>query len=140
MRHVPRVIIDKLVINRETWRFRKSDLDFAVEKDEAERFLGTRRWIRSHCLPQKVFVKSALEVKPFYVDLESPVLVEILCRAIRRMNSLGGEGEQLIVSEMLPGPQELWLQDAKGARYTSELRFAVVDLKARSWSAIQQKQ
>jgi hypothetical protein len=137
LRHAPRVLIDKLVIHRETWRFRKDELDFAMKKDEASRFLGARRWMKSHGLPQKTFVKSALEVKPFYVDLESPVLVEILCRAIRRMNSSDAEGEELIFSEMLPGPQQLWLQDAKGASYTSELRFAIVDLKARSWSAIQ---
>ena len=135
LRHAPRVLIDKLVIHRETWRFLKDELNFATEKDEASRFLGARRWMKNHELPQKMFVKSALEVKPFYVDLESPVLVEILCRAIRRMNSSGGEGEALIFSEMLPGPQQLWLQDAKGNKYTSELRFAVVDLKARSWSA-----
>ncbi len=94
--------------------------------------------MKSRGLPQKMFVKSALETKPFYVDMESPMLVEILCRAARRMNSSGGEGQALIFSEMLPGPQQLWLQDAKGASYTSELRFAVVDLKARSWSAFQQ--
>ncbi|HEY2236463.1 MAG TPA: lantibiotic dehydratase [Candidatus Angelobacter sp.] len=137
LRHAPRVLIDKLVIHRETWRFRNDELDFATKKDEPSRFLGARRWMKSHGLPQKGFVKSVLEVKPFYVDLESPVLVEILCRAIRRMNSSDAEGEELIFSEMLPGPQQLWLQDAKGASYTSELRFAVVDLKARSWSAIQ---
>ena len=136
--HTPRVLIDKLVIHRESWRFHKDELDFAVEKDEAERFLGARRWMKSRGLPQKMFVKSALETKPFYVDLESPVLVEILCRAARRMNSSGGEGQTLIFSEMLPGPEQLWLQNAKGASYTSELRFAVVDLKARSWSAVQQ--
>lgn len=138
--HAPRVLIDKLVIHRETWRFRKDELDFAVEKDEAARFLGARRWMKSHGLPQKAFVKSALEVKPFYVDMESPVLVEILCRAIRRMNSSGEQGEELVFSEMLPGPQQLWLHDAKGASYTSELRFAVVDLKARKWSVIGHKQ
>jgi hypothetical protein len=92
--------------------------------------------MKSHGLPQKAFVKSALEVKPFYVDLESPVLVEIFCRAIRRMSSSTGEGDGLVFSEMLPGPQQLWLKDAKGGSYTSELRFAIVDLKARSWSAI----
>ena len=134
LRHAPRVLIDKLVIHRETWRFRKGELDFAAEKDEASRFLGARRWMKSQGLPQKAFVKSSLEVKPFYVDLESPVLVEILCRAIRRMNSSSNGSEELIVSEMLPGPQQLWLRDAKGASYTSELRFAIVDLKARSWS------
>jgi Lantibiotic dehydratase, N terminus len=140
LRHVPRVLIDKLVIHRETWRFRHDELDFALEKDEASRFLGARRWMKSHGLPQKMFVKSVLEKKPFYVDLESPVLMEILCRAIRRMNSSGGESEALVFSEMLPAPQQLWLQDTKGAGYTSELRFAVVDLKARSWSVIHQKQ
>jgi hypothetical protein len=136
LRHAPRVLIDKLVIHRETWRFCKDELDFAAKKDEASRFLGTRRWMKSHGLPQKAFVKSALEVKPFYVDLESPVLVEIFCRAIRRMSSSAGEGDELVFSEMLPGPQQLWLKDARGGSYTSELRFAIVDLKARSWSAI----
>ena len=133
------MLIDKLVIHRETWRFRKGELDFAAGKDEVKRFLGARRWVKSHGLPQKAFVKSALEVKPFYVDMESPVLVEILCRAIRRMNSSIGKDEDLVLSEMLPGPQQLWLRDAKGSSYTSELRFAIVDLKARSCSAIQQK-
>lgn len=140
LRHIPRVLIDKLVIHRETWRFRKDELDFAAKKDEGSRFLGTRKWMKSHGLPQKGFVKSALETKPFYVDLESPVLVEILCRAIRRMNPSGDIGEEIVFSEMLPGPQQLWLKDAKGSSYTSELRFAVVDLKARSWSAIGQRQ
>jgi hypothetical protein len=135
LRHAPRVLLDKLVIHRETWRFRTGELDFAAKKDEASRFLATRRWMKSHGLPQKAFVKSSLEVKPFYVDLESPVLVEIFCRAIRRMNSSSGEGEELIFSEMLPGLQQLWLRDSAGASYTSELRFAIVDLKARSWSA-----
>ena len=136
-RHVPRVLIDKLVIHRETWRFRKDDLGFAMEKDEGRRFLEARRWMKNRGVPQEMFVKSALEVKPFYLDLDSPVLVEILCRTIRRMNSSGGDSEELVFSEMLPGAKQLWLQDAEGASYTSELRFAVVDLKARSWSAFQ---
>jgi hypothetical protein len=136
LRHAPRVLIDKLVIHRETWHFRKSELEFAGKKDEASRFLATRRWMKSHALPQKAFAKSALEVKPFFVDLESPVLVELFCRAIRRLNSSSSENDELIFSEMLPGPQQLWLRDAAGASYTSELRFAIVDLKARSWSAI----
>lgn len=137
--HLPRVLVDKLVIHRETWRFRKDELSFAMEKDEGQRFLGARRWMKSCGVPQETFVKSALEVKPFYLDLDSPILVEILCRTIRRMNSSGGENVELTFSEMLPGAKQLWLQDANGARYTSELRFAVVDLKARSWSDSQRK-
>lgn len=138
-RHVPRVLVDRLVIHRETWRFGKGELDFAMEKDEGRRFLGARRWMKSRGVPQEMFVKSAGEVKPFYLNMESPVLVEILCRMVRRMNSAGGYGEELIFSKMLPGSKQLWLQDAEGAKYTSELRFAVVDLKARSWSAAQRR-
>ena len=139
LRHVPRVLVDKLVIHRETWRFRKGELDFAMEKDEGRRFLGARRWMKSRGVPQEMFVKSVWEVKPFYLDLDSSALVEILCRTIRRMKSSGGNDEVLTFSEMLPGAKQLWLEDAEGARYTSELRFAVVDLKARSWSASQRK-
>ena len=47
LRHAPRVLIDKLVIHRETWRFRRDELDFAAKKDEASRFLGARRWLKS---------------------------------------------------------------------------------------------
>ena len=138
-RHVPRVSIDKLVIHRETWRFRRDELAFALEKDEEQRFLGARRWMKQQGIPRRTFVKSASEMKPYYLDLESPVLVEILCRTVRRMNSGGtaGVGEELRFSEMLPGIEQLWLRDAAGAGYTSELRFAVVDLKARSRSNIQ---
>ena len=135
-RHVPRVLIDKLVIHRETWRFGRDELAFAMEKDEGRRFLGARRWMKREGLSQRMFVKSPSEVKPFYLDLDSPVLVEILCRSIRRMNSAGGGGTagQISFSEMLPGLEQLWLRDAAGAAYTSELRFAMVDLKARSSS------
>jgi hypothetical protein len=129
--HTPRVVIDKLVIHRETWRFRKDDLAFGMEKDESMRFLGARRWMKKFGLPCKTFVKSASEMKPFYLDLDSPILVEILCRAIRRMGSSGKHDEELTFSEMLPGTDQLWLRDESGASYTSELRFAVVDLKAR---------
>jgi hypothetical protein len=133
-RHVPRVLIDKLVVHRETWRFHRDELDFAKEKDEGQRFLGARKWMKTSGVPREMFVKSALEVKPFYVDMDSPVLVEILCRTVRRMTSASGAGEEIIFSEMLPGSKQLWLQDTEGAIYTSELRFAVVDLKARSYS------
>jgi hypothetical protein len=138
-RHVPRVLLDKLVIHRETWRFGKGELGFAMEKDEGRRFLGARRWMKSCGVPTEMFVKSAGEIKPFYLNLDSPVLIEILCHVIRRMNSSGGDGEELVFSEMLPGSKQLWLQDAEGSSYTSELRFAVVDLKARSWSAAQRR-
>ncbi|HZF40915.1 MAG TPA: hypothetical protein VE715_18985, partial [Blastocatellia bacterium] len=40
----------------------------------------------------------------------------------------GEENEALIVTEMLPRLGELWLPDAEGNRYASELRMIAVDL------------
>lgn len=132
--HVPRVLIDKLVIQRETWRVRADELTFALEKDEARRFLGARRWMKTRAVPQRMFVKTVVEKKPFYLDLASPILVEILCRTIRRQIDSGKPAEELIFSEMLPDIEHTWLQDASGAKYTSELRLAAVDMKARAYS------
>lgn len=132
--HVPRVLLDKLVIQRETWRVRADELAFAMEKDEAQRFLGARRWMKMRAVPQRLFVKTVVEKKPFYLDLASPILVEIVCRTVRRQIDSGRPNDEFIFSEMLPDIEHTWLQDASGARYTSELRLAVVDLKARAWS------
>jgi hypothetical protein len=134
--HSPRVLIDQLVIHREAWHFSKEDLAFAMERDESRRFLGARKWMNKHGMPQRTFVKNVSEMKPFYLDLSSPVLVEVLCRSIRRMKSESAGREELTFSEMLPSVEQLWLKDSSGASYTSELRFAIVDLKARSLSHI----
>jgi hypothetical protein len=82
-------------------------------------------------LPRRMFVRSSAEVKPFYLDMDSPISVKILSRAIRVANTSPEPGE-FTFSEMLPDHNQLWLQDADGTRYTSELRFALVDLKARA--------
>jgi hypothetical protein len=132
--HIPRVQIDQLVIQRESWRAAAEELEFAVEKDEAQRFMGARRWMKKRGIPQITFVRSPLEVKPFYLDLQSPVFVEILSKMVRRLRTSATAQKELVFSEMLPTTSQAWLQDASGAKYTSELRFALVDLKARALS------
>jgi hypothetical protein len=72
--HTPRVTIDRVTVCRETWRFSPAELSFAFEKDESARFLAARRFARSHDLPRFVFIKVPIEVKPFYVDFDSPDL------------------------------------------------------------------
>ncbi|HET7017012.1 MAG TPA: lantibiotic dehydratase [Streptosporangiaceae bacterium] len=120
--HTPRVNIDRLVVCRETWRFDPAALTFADEKDEALRYLGTRRWQRETGLQRHVFVKSPREVKPFFVDFDSPIYVNIFCKSVRRLRDTDTSG-QLVVTEMLPDLDELWLTDADGQRYTCELRM-----------------
>jgi hypothetical protein len=120
--HTPRVNFDRLVVCRETWRFDPAALAFAAEKDEALRYLSARRWQRETGLPLHVFVKSPGEVKPFFVDFDSPIYVNIFCKSVRRLRT-AGVSDQIVVSEMMPDLDELWLADADGQRYTCELRM-----------------
>jgi hypothetical protein len=139
LQHLPRVSIDRLVISRETWRFAVGTLAFADKLDEAERFAAARQWRRQMSLPGQVFVKVPGELKPFFLDFESPAYVNLLAKSVRRLRamladgSLRGEadGANTLVqfSEMLPAAQDLWLTDSAGNRYTSELRLVAVDLR-----------
>ena len=128
--HSPRLTIDRLVISRESWTFAAEELDFAFEKDEAERFLAARRWARAQELPRFAFVKSPAEVKPVYVDFASTIYVGMLAKLIRR--TAEQSGSTVTFTEMLPRTDQTWLPDADGNTYTSEFRVVAVDLKARS--------
>jgi hypothetical protein len=130
--HQPRISIDRLVIARETWRFRADLLTFARYKDEADRFAAARAWWREQGLPRQVFVKAPGEVKPFFVDFDSLVYVNLLAKSLRRLQaaaggSAGGEAPWIVVSEMLPAAGDTWVVDGAGQRYTSELRVIAVD-------------
>ncbi|HEX6359992.1 MAG TPA: amino acid adenylation domain-containing protein [Actinophytocola sp.] len=124
--HTPRVTIDKLVVSRENWRLPSRDLSFAFAADEPTRYLRAQKWRRATGLPRFVFVKSPVEFKPFYVDLENLPSVEQFAHAIRALDREEPDGH-MSIGEMLPGPDELWLTDAAGARYTAEFRFVAVD-------------
>jgi lantibiotic biosynthesis dehydratase-like protein len=125
--HVPRLCIDRLVVARETWSFPAEELSFAVAENETERFIGARRWARNNGLPRYLFCRVQVEVKPFFVDLDSPVFVELLCKMVRRVLASDLPNRSVTISEMLPGPDQLWLPDACGNRYTSEFRMVAVD-------------
>ena len=126
--HNPRVTIDRLVVTRESWRFSARSLDFVHEEDEHARFLQARRWMRQQQLPRFVFFKVPVEVKPLYLDFDSPIYVEILVKMIRRVLASDQPEEPVLLCEMIPGHGELWLPDAAGNLYTSELRLVVKDL------------
>jgi hypothetical protein len=114
----PRRTLDGLVIQRAHWRFDQAALAWLEEPvGRVERAAAFRA---AHDLPRRVFVRSPEEVKPLYVDLEAPLLLEVLAR-------LGRQAPWLAFSEMLPGPEGLWLRDARGAPYVCELRCLAVD-------------
>ena len=131
-RHAPRVTVGRLIVARETWRFAAGELAFASVADGAERFALARRWARAEGLPRQVFVRVPTEVKPFYVDFTSPTYVNLLAKMARGLAGHADAGAQgawdVTMTEMLPGTEQAWLDDAQGRRYTSELRFVAVDL------------
>jgi hypothetical protein len=132
--HTPRVTIDRLVVSRESWTVTAGDLPFAAVVDEPLRFARARRWRLGLGLPRHVFVKVPGELKPLYADLDSPISVNQLARAARRCAVAAAQATaettaQAVIrfTEMRPSLDELWLADADGARYTSELRIVAVD-------------
>ncbi|MFH9089128.1 lantibiotic dehydratase [Streptomyces sp. NPDC017673] len=127
--HSPRITIDSTVVARESWRFAGSALAFADDKSEARRFVRARQWRDAHELPRFVFVVSPTEPRPFFVDFDSPVYVNILAKAARRLARKDPDA-RLTVTEMLPTPEQTWLTDDQGRRYTSELRLVAVDRSA----------
>jgi len=117
--HTPRVTVDGLVLARERWRFGPEALAWAAQETPADRFLGAQRWVKEHGLPRFCFLSVPEEPKPFYLDLHAPPLVEVAAQVLRKASRAS-------VTEMLPGPEELWLQGPEGA-YCCELRLVAVD-------------
>ena len=94
------------------------------------RYLAVRAWRRQLGLPEQVYVKLGTETKPCFVDLSSPAFADMLCAMVRAARVDGGDAVSLVVSEMLPTPDQAWVPDAAGHRYFSELRLQIVDAPA----------
>ncbi|GAA1938398.1 lantibiotic dehydratase [Kitasatospora viridis] len=131
----PRIVVDRMVVARESWTLPARKAAFATLADERERFVVARHWARRHGIPRFVFVKSPLETKPFFVDFDAPPYVEALARTIRRLGRETGTGDgelAFTVTEMLPGPEHCWLTDAEQRHYTAELRLVMVDTETET--------
>ena len=128
--HVPRVTVDDLVVSRETWRLAATEPAFADTADESARYLQARTWAAGHGLPRHVFCRFTGERKPIYADLTSLASIDLISRSLRRARRSAGADATVTVVEMLPAPDQAWLTDARGQRYTTELRVVAVDQKA----------
>lgn len=117
----PRVVCGKVVLFRARWIFdavRGPSVSLGgASLSDAAFFLEAGRWRAANALPRHVFVHTTVEPKPFYVDLESPVLADLLRRAVTAVAALGSA--RLVVTEMLPAPEDLWVRDGAGA-YAAE--------------------
>jgi hypothetical protein len=107
----PRFTSGRLVLFRRRWVFAPGEAPETTRED-ADYFARTARWRRRHGLPRHVFLHTPADPKPFYADLDSPLSVDLLRRALTPATTLH-------VVEMLPGPDELWVKDGRG-RYATE--------------------
>lgn len=124
--HTPRLTLDRLVVVRETWRSTIGESGLAVP-GRLDEYLAARRFRRMLGLPERVFVKVKTEIKPVYVDWTSPRYVSALCSMLRSAEKRSGQDTELVITEMLPGPEQAWLPGPDGERYCSELRIQMRD-------------
>jgi hypothetical protein len=121
VRHWPRIVSGRTVIFRERWSLPPEAWPVSARGGaplpDGEFFFEVARWRRRHAIPRHVFVHTSEDPKPRYVDLESPIFVDLLRRAIPRRD--GEASPELGVTEMLPGPGDLWIA-GDGGSYASE--------------------
>ena len=123
--HGTRITIGRTVWQRETWHIPPAHGPTRPE--------DAANWARDLGLPRRAFALSPGELKPIYIDFDSPILTRILCRQLRRA-AADFPGQPVRFTEMLPGPDDCWLADQDGRRYTSEMRLVAVDLGRKASS------
>jgi len=127
--HLPRLLLDDVVIGRETWRMPASAIPLP-EAGTGYRHAELRRQLVDRGMPRFLFAKVPGQAKPFLVDRDAPLSLRNLARLVRRAAAdavPAGQMAAVQFVEMLPAPDELWLVDAQGRAFTSELRVVAVD-------------
>ncbi|RKS71001.1 lantibiotic biosynthesis dehydratase-like protein [Actinomadura pelletieri DSM 43383] len=125
----PRVRYRDLVLTRRTWKMVPDHLpDRASASSDAEWFLAWQRWRRDNDLPARVFAAVDADApdgtagerpanaprKPQYVDFDSYFSLGILDQLARQA------GSRVVMQEMLPDHEQLWLRTAEGSFVTEQ--------------------
>jgi hypothetical protein len=129
--HQPRLSIGDVIVQRRAWTVDSAALGArpggasaafvtAIDRERAAR--GIPRWVFVRPAPGALRANAWFgrdkDSKPFYVDLESVVFLDILERRLSKYGTL-------VVTEMIPTPEELvWV--LPDGRYTFELRTNLV--------------
>ncbi len=117
----PRVTIGRLVVARETWRLDLAPFAAWRRLSRSARYTEVRRLARSLGWPRWVFYRLPGQPKPLYLDLDSLCFVDLFARMASAAACSGHPTAE--VTEMLPTPEQCWLADCRGDRYTSEWRM-----------------
>lgn len=107
------VTVGGVVYQRPRWTL---DAAAVSARTPYARFLKLRRLARTRVPGRFVFCRTDRERKPYLIDLESVLAADLAAHVAK--------GSTLVTAEqMRPGPEELWLRDENGHRYTCELRM-----------------
>lgn len=111
LEQIPRLAYGGLIVHRQRFRAEPGDL-----KAEAGLLasIAARSAVPAEALPRFMFTRVESEPKPILIDWQSTI-----GRGLAEWSL--GRGEALTLSEMLPGPSELWLRGPDGT-HTAELR------------------
>lgn len=118
---LPRIRYGSVVLAREQWSVRADRVpQRRPGQGDAEWFLEWQRWRRDNGLPRRVFLTtpSSGEYKPLYVDFDSYLCLTLVDAMVRDNPGV------LVMTEMLPGPEQLWMRHA-GHRYVTELTVEI---------------
>ena len=132
-KHLPRIEIDNLIIQRETWFFNYSELPFIISKKTSYAdFISSSNWIKAQSMPNQIFIKIPGELKPIYIDFRAPKLMIFFCKLLHKAQLKLESDFTITFSEMLPNQEEAWLTDAESQAYFSEFRIVAFDKAAYS--------
>jgi hypothetical protein len=117
--HLPRIEYKDIVLYRETWNMASEEL---LEGSENEiKDLHIRIVQKKWDLPDTFYIKLSAQKKPIFIDINNPLLVELFYSEVKK-------SKYIRISEMLPGPDSLFLKDSRG-KYCSELRIGAFRCK-----------
>jgi len=121
--HTPRLRIGDVIVQRERWRLPRAAL-FAESYpgDSFELFVDYARARRRLGLPRHLFARVDGEPKPVYVDGHNWFLLQLL-------RHLLAEDRAVVLTEMLPDPDQLWLRGHSGS-FCAELRLSAYRVPA----------
>lgn len=118
---LPRIRYGSVVLARRQWSVRADRVpQRRPGVGEAAWFLEWRRWRREHDVPCRVFLTTPFsgEYKPLYVDFDSYFGLTLVDAMVR------DNPGTLVLTEMLPGPEELCVRRA-GRPYVTELTVEI---------------
>ncbi|MGW7410992.1 lantibiotic dehydratase [Streptomyces sp. NPDC054863] len=106
-------------LKRRSWTFDTTELPTGTRSAEVwEDYAAFALWARGHGLPRHCYFLADTEPKPIYLDWRNPLAVDTFAKTVHRAS-------RVRLTEMSPGPDELWLRTDDG-RFCSELRMSFV--------------